>query len=147
MSEERERMNVEELGNLASIPFKTETKKKTVTDDDGYEFEIITEVKKFVSPAGEVVTVEKETFRFVSCGHQVVSPKQVMRCVYEGHTVCKDCIKQCDGCGEMVCLAHSKELHDEQGVFRLCNDCEHRLQLEIIKENSLINKLFRLRKK
>jgi len=147
MSEERERMSPEELGNLASIPFKTETKKKTIVDDDGYEFEIVIEVKKLLNPNGEIQVVEKETSRFVSCGHQVVDPKEVMRCVYEGHTVCKHCIRICDGCGVMVCLAHSEELHDKQGSLRLCWDCEDRFKLEMIKENSIFNKIFGRRKK
>lgn len=143
MSEDRDSMDVEELGDLASMPFKTELKKKTVVDDDGYEFEITTEVKKSMGPGGEIIAVENQKSRFVSCGHRVVNTSQVMRCVYEGHTVCKECIKVCDGCGEMVCLAHSAEYHDEAGSFRLCWDCENRFKLEMVKESSLINKIFR----
>jgi hypothetical protein len=143
MTDERDRMNVEELGEIASAPFKTEIKKKTVVDDDGYEFDIPTEVQKYMTPSGEVVAVENEKSRFVSCGHRVINTSQVMRCVYGGHTVCKNCIRVCDGCGEMVCLAHSAEYHDEEGSFRLCWDCEDRFKLEMVKESSLINKIFR----
>jgi len=142
MNGERERMNPEELGELASTPFKTEIKKKTIVDDDGYEFEIVTEIKKTLGPNGEIIIEENEKSRFVSCGHQVNNPNQVMRCVYEGHTVCKDCIRKCDGCGEMVCQAHMTEYHDNKVSLQLCWDCEDKFKLEMIKENSIINKIF-----
>ena len=51
MTEENERLDPEEIGELASTPFKTEIERKVVTDDEGNEFEIAVETRKTMSPS------------------------------------------------------------------------------------------------
>ena len=145
MTDENERLDPEEIGEMASTPFKTEIERKLVIDDDGTKWEIPVETRKSMTPSGEIISDKRAVVsRFVSCGHQVTDPRHVMRCVYGGHFVCQNCITQCDGDGELVCLQHSAEYEYEQQILNLCQKCGEDFEFEMRKQNTPTKKVLRL---
>lgn len=142
---DEERVDAEELGRLASAPFKTEKEIIAVTDEDGYEWELTREIRKFITEKGEIITHKRKVFsKFVTCGHQVSHPSQVMRCKYEGHAVCQHCITFCEHCGELVCLNHSGEYEEDQNVINLCRDCGQTFEVGVIMENRILNRILKI---
>ena len=145
MTEENERLDPEEIAELASTKFKTEIKRRVVIDDDGCEWGTTDETRKTQTPAGEIITDRKEMVsRFLSCGHQMTDPTDVARCEYNGHFVCRNCITQCNGRLELVCVYHSDEYEYNGQILRLCQDCAEILEYQIRRENTLTQKVLRL---
>ena len=145
MDEEDERLDPEELGEIASSTFKKEIERRVVTDDDGFSEEITVETTKTMTPAGEIVKDKRVVVsKFMTCGHQVTDPRQIMRCVYDGHPVCRDCLLRCDGSGELVCLNHSDEYEFEGQILRLCQDCAAKYELHKQRENTITKRAFRM---
>lgn len=139
-----ERLDLGEIGQLASTAFKTERERIGVTDEDGFTSEFIVERKKTMTESGEIISDKKAMIaKFLTCGDQVTDPRQIMRCIYEGHPVCRNCITQCYGCRTLVCLDHSDEYEFEGQILRLCEDCARRLEAYQKRENTIGRKAFR----
>lgn len=150
MTEENERLDPEEIGELASTPFKTEIQRKVVTDSDGNVLEIVVETRKTMTPSGEIISDKREMVStFVSCGHQVTDVRQIIRCDYrdrdqdQDHFVCRDCITRCDGCKGFFCIYHSDDYEYEQGILNLCLRCAEDFEYEMRKENTPTKKALR----
>lgn len=145
MDEEDERLDPEEIGQIASTLFKTQIERKVVTDDDGSEWEITVEIRKSMTSTGEIISDKRAIVsKFMTCGHQITDPRQIMRCVYEGHPVCRDCIIRCDGRGELVCIDHSVEYEYEGRILRFCQHCAEIFELYLKSENTITKRAFRL---
>jgi superfamily II helicase len=145
MTEENETQNPEEEGQAAPAPYKTEIESIVITDDDGDEWETTKKTRKYMKPNDEIVILRRhEVARYATCGHQITDTKQIMRCMYQGHHVCHNCITQCDICLELVCNKHSGEYEYHQEMFRLCFECARKLETLIQEENTITNKILRL---
>ena len=139
MTEENVRLDPDEIGELASTPFKTEIERSVVTDDDGYEFEIAVKTTKTIAPPNEIVTDRQAVVsKRISCGHQITDVRQIMKCKYEDqeHLVCRDCITRCDGCRGFFCIFHSDDYEYEQGILKLCERCAELFEDEMRRENT-----------
>lgn len=147
MTEENERLDPEEIGDIASTLFKTDIERRVVTDDDGSKWELTTETKKTMTPNGEIISDKTANVGiFMSCGHQVTDPRQIMRCFHDGntgHAVCRDCIIRCDGQGELICIYHFYEYEHEGRILRLCHDCAETYELYLKRENTITKKAFK----
>ncbi len=133
-----------EIGQLASTTFKTERERIGVMDEDGFTSEFIVEKQKTMTEGGEIISDKKVMLaKFLTCGDRVTDPRQIMRCVYEGHPVCHDCITRCDGCRTLVCLDHSDEYDFEGRILRLCDDCARMLEAYQKRESTIGRRAFR----
>lgn len=139
-----ERLDPEEIGEIASTPFKREIERKLVTDSDGFIQKFIVETTKTMTEEGEIISEKNVGVSiFMTCGHQVTDPRQIMRCVYEGHPVCRDCIIRCDGRGELVCVYHSDQYEFEGRILTLCEHCARMLEDYQKRENTIGKRAFR----
>lgn len=131
-----ERLDSEEIADLAGLPSKTKIRKKVVRLGKGQTFEIRTTVRQVITPEGEIVEESETETKMLSCGHQTSDPNVVKLCGYNDCIVCQECIVFCEridcpnNChSKGLCKNCAIEYTDDKEKFYLCPDCANYFEL------------------